>query len=50
MLYPIYDPIYDHCLKMGIKITRAPTDSGGVREMHIHHLDGHTFRISQLPQ
>ncbi len=45
------DPIYAHCLKMGIKITWPPTDEPwGVREMHIQHPDGHILRISQSPE
>jgi len=34
-------------LKHGMTVTRPPTDEPwGVRECHIQHPDGHTFRIS----
>ena len=34
-------------IKEGVTVTRPPTDEPwGVRESHIRHPDGHTFRIS----
>jgi catechol 2,3-dioxygenase-like lactoylglutathione lyase family enzyme len=42
------DPIHRRCLAEGITVAKPPTNEPwGVREMHIVHPDGHTFRISQ---
>jgi catechol 2,3-dioxygenase-like lactoylglutathione lyase family enzyme len=41
------DAIHRHCIEQGIEITWPPTDEPwGVRECHIRHPDGHTFRVS----
>ena len=41
------DAAYQLALEQGIIVTRPPTDeSWGVRECHIRHPDGHTFRVS----
>jgi catechol 2,3-dioxygenase-like lactoylglutathione lyase family enzyme len=41
------DEAYQLALEQGIIVTRPPTDeSWGVRECHIRHPDGHTFRVS----
>ena len=42
------DEVYKRCQEVGAEITFAPTDMPwNVREMHIRHVDGHVFRISQ---
>ena len=41
------DAAYRHALDQGLTVTRPPTDEEwGVRECHIRHPDGHTFRVS----
>ena len=41
------DEAHQLALKLGFKITRPPTDEPwGVREFHLVHPDGHTFRVS----
>jgi len=40
------DAAYQHALAQGITVTRPPHDyPWGVRECHIRHPDGHTFRV-----
>ena len=40
------DATYQHALEQGLTVTWPPTDEPwGVRECHIRHPDGHTFRI-----
>jgi predicted lactoylglutathione lyase len=40
------DAFYDHALKLGIVAPFPPTDMPwSVRECHIRHPDGHTFRV-----
>jgi uncharacterized glyoxalase superfamily protein PhnB len=40
------DEVHRRCVDRGIEITMAPNDrEWGVREMHVRHPDGHTFRI-----
>jgi Glyoxalase/Bleomycin resistance protein/Dioxygenase superfamily. len=42
------DEIHKHCVDKGIIVSMPPVDEPwGVREMHVKHPDGHTFRISQ---
>ena len=42
------DAIYETCKANGIEVTWGPVDEPWcVREMHVRHPDGHTFRISQ---
>jgi len=42
------DALFLHCQAAGITVSQAPTDEPwGVREMHVVHPDGHTFRMSQ---
>jgi len=38
--------------RRGLEVTWPPTDEpGGVREFHLRHRDGHTFRVaSGLPE
>jgi hypothetical protein len=34
-------------VQLGYDVARAPTDeASGVREFHLRHPDGHTFRVS----
>ena len=41
------DEAYQRALDQGLNVTRPPTDEEwGVRECHIRHPDGHTFRVS----
>jgi catechol 2,3-dioxygenase-like lactoylglutathione lyase family enzyme len=41
------DAVYDLALKLGISAPWPPTDMPwNVRECHIRHPDGHTFRVS----
>ncbi|OWK42012.1 VOC family protein [Fimbriiglobus ruber] len=41
------DAAHDFALKHGMTVTRAPLDeTWGVREFHLRHPDGHTFRVS----
>jgi uncharacterized glyoxalase superfamily protein PhnB len=41
------DQIYQVALDHGCQVTHPPTDEPwGVREMHLRHPDGHTFRVS----
>lgn len=40
------DAVYKLALEQGFAVTRAPTDEPwGVRECHLVHPDGHTFRV-----
>jgi predicted lactoylglutathione lyase len=40
------DAVYDHALKLGVVAPFPPTDMPwNVRECHIRHPDGHTFRV-----
>jgi catechol 2,3-dioxygenase-like lactoylglutathione lyase family enzyme len=42
------DEVHRTCLAHGLDVTWPPTDEPwGVREMHVRHPDGHTFRISR---
>jgi catechol 2,3-dioxygenase-like lactoylglutathione lyase family enzyme len=42
------DVLHQRCQEQGIKVARPPADEPwGVREMHVVHPDGHTFRMSQ---
>jgi catechol 2,3-dioxygenase-like lactoylglutathione lyase family enzyme len=41
------DEAHELAVKLGFTITRPPTDEPwGVREFHLVHPDGHTFRVS----
>jgi len=41
------DATYQLALEQGITVTRPPTNEPwGVRECHLRHPDGHTFRVS----
>jgi len=41
------DATYQRALDQGLITTMPPTDEPwGVRECHIRHPDGHTFRVS----
>lgn len=41
------DAAHQRALENGVTVTRPPTDEPwGVRECHIRHPDGHTFRVS----
>jgi catechol 2,3-dioxygenase-like lactoylglutathione lyase family enzyme len=45
------DAVHATCDREGITVLKAPRDEPwGVREMLIHHPDGHTFRIGQPSQ
>jgi predicted enzyme related to lactoylglutathione lyase len=40
------DAAYAHAVKHGLNVTHPPTDEPwGVREFHLRHPDGHTFRV-----
>jgi predicted enzyme related to lactoylglutathione lyase len=40
------DAAYDLAVKNGMEISMPPTNEPwGVREFHLHHPDGHTFRV-----
>jgi catechol 2,3-dioxygenase-like lactoylglutathione lyase family enzyme len=40
------DEIHARCVREGVEVTSGPEDKPwGVREMHVRHPDGHTFRI-----
>ena len=42
------DKMHKHCVAAGLEITFPPTDMPwNVREMHLHHPDGHVFRLSR---
>ena len=42
------EAVYQRCLEQGLDVTRPPTDMPwNLREMHVRHPDGHTFRIGQ---
>jgi hypothetical protein len=42
------DAVQQTCVDSGVEVTWPPTiEPWGVREMHIRHPDGHTFRVSQ---
>jgi catechol 2,3-dioxygenase-like lactoylglutathione lyase family enzyme len=41
------DAAHEHAVAHGLTVTRPPTNEPwGVRECHLRHPDGHTFRIS----
>jgi uncharacterized glyoxalase superfamily protein PhnB len=41
------DAAYNQAVHHGITVTHPPTDEPwGCRECHIHHPDGHTFRVA----
>lgn len=41
------DAIHARCVELGMSITRPPTNEPwNVREFHLVHPDGHTFRVS----
>jgi uncharacterized glyoxalase superfamily protein PhnB len=41
------DEVHALALQQGLTVTRPPTDEPwGVREFHLVHPDGHTFRVS----
>lgn len=41
------DALHAKAVALGYEVTRAPTDEAwGVREFHLRHPDGHTFRVS----
>jgi uncharacterized glyoxalase superfamily protein PhnB len=41
------DAIHERALQVGAEITYPPTDEPwGIREFHLRHPDGHTFRVS----
>jgi catechol 2,3-dioxygenase-like lactoylglutathione lyase family enzyme len=40
------DALHDLCIRLGLEVTMPPTDEPwGVREFHLRHPDGHTFRV-----
>jgi catechol 2,3-dioxygenase-like lactoylglutathione lyase family enzyme len=42
------DAVHRRCVEHGLEITWPPTDmEWNAREMHVRHLDGHVFRVSQ---
>jgi catechol 2,3-dioxygenase-like lactoylglutathione lyase family enzyme len=42
------DDVHAVCLREQLEVIREPRDEPwGVRELHVRHPDGHTFRISQ---
>lgn len=42
------DEVHRMCLERGLDVTQPPTDEPwGVRELHVRHPDGHTFRVSR---
>ena len=42
------DAVHAECVAQGIEVTMPPTDEPwNVREMHVRHPDGHTFRIGR---
>ena len=44
--YVQVDEAYQRALDQGLTVTRPPADEEwGVRECHIRHPDGHTFRV-----
>lgn len=41
------DAVHAHALKQGMTVTHPPTNEPwNVREFHLRHPDGHTFRVS----
>lgn len=41
------DAAHSRAVELGYEITRPPTDEPwGMREFHLRHPDGHTFRVS----
>ena len=43
----IIDAAYEMAVKNGMTVTMPPTDEPwSVREFHLRHPDGHTFRVS----
>jgi uncharacterized glyoxalase superfamily protein PhnB len=42
-----HDAVYARAVELGYEISQQPTDeSWGMREFHLVHPDGHTFRVS----
>lgn len=42
------DDIFAQCQRESVEVTQPPTDEPwGVREMHVRHPDGHTFRVGR---
>lgn len=40
------DALHELAVRLGLEVTMAPTDEPwGVREFHLRHPDGHTFRV-----
>jgi catechol 2,3-dioxygenase-like lactoylglutathione lyase family enzyme len=40
------DELHELALRLGLEVTMPPTDEPwGVREFHLRHPDGHTFRV-----
>ena len=40
------DALHTRAMALGLEVTMAPTDEPwGVREFHLRHPDGHTFRV-----
>ena len=40
------DVIHARAIELGLDVAMAPTDEPwGVREFHLRHPDGHTFRV-----
>jgi uncharacterized glyoxalase superfamily protein PhnB len=40
------DAMHSLCVELGLEVTMPPTDEPwGVREFHLRHPDGHTFRV-----
>ena len=40
------DAMHVACVELGLDVSMPPTDEPwGVREFHLHHPDGHTFRV-----
>jgi len=45
------DEVHKHCVAHEIDVTFQPTNMPwGVREMHIRHMDGHVFRLSEYSE
>lgn len=40
------DAMHSLCIELGLEVSMPPTDEPwGVREFHLRHPDGHTFRV-----
>jgi uncharacterized glyoxalase superfamily protein PhnB len=40
------DALHERALELGLDVSMPPTDEPwGVREFHLRHPDGHTFRV-----